>query len=190
MSIPDRGRRRALAAVAAWPFTTGAAPAALGLVRPPQPVPALRFIAAAGGPPRRFADLLGGGVVAVQLMFTGCSSVCPLQGAQFEAVQAGLSGNGRSHRLLSLSVDPLADGAPQLSRWLARWRADPRVWTAAAPLPDELPALLRYLRGQTSAPDVHPAQVFVFSRRAELVFRTAALPDARALIRLLDEAAA
>src|SRR4051812_22520302 len=52
--------------------------------------------------------LLEGKVSVLQLMFTGCSNVCPIQGALF----AGLEPSIRSlpaTQLLSISIDPLGD---------------------------------------------------------------------------------
>ncbi|MEX3815274.1 SCO family protein [Paraburkholderia sp. BR13439] len=60
-------------------------------------------------------------------MFTGCSSVCPLQGALFSAVQQGIPRLGSQYplRLISLSIDPLADSPGALRAWLERFDAGP-----------------------------------------------------------------
>jgi protein SCO1/2 len=65
-------------------------------------------------------------------MFTGCSTVCPIQGAWFAALQVAMAAeHGTTLRLLSLSIDPLADDPAALSAWLRRFGAGP-AWSAAA----------------------------------------------------------
>ena len=75
--------------------------------------------------------LLKGHITAVQLMFTGCTATCPIQGAIFADAASQLATAGRELRLLSISIDPLGDDAQALTAWLQRYGAQPQRWGAA-----------------------------------------------------------
>lgn len=164
----------------------------VGVQRPPAPAPGTPMLTA-DGTRSTLAPLLRtvpGSATALQLMFTGCRSLCPLQGAQFAALQTRLQAAGSRHRLLSVSVDVLGDGSEQLHRWLQAQGADPARWRAAVPLPQSADALWSWLRGTPNPADVHSTQVFVFDHRARLVLRTLDFPQPALVHRFLDEAAA
>ena len=189
-----RWRRRHWLA-AAWAMTVGPRPAAaaaahglLGLVTPPQPLPDIGLTLHDG---RRagLAALLRGRVTALQLMFTGCSSVCPLQGAVFAAVQERLAaGEARAAQgplqLLSISIDALGDDARALAAWRQRHGAGPG-WLAGVPALADVDRLADGLRGRVSTIDRHTAQVFVIDRQGRLAYRCAELAPAPDVVQAL-----
>lgn len=149
-------------------------PDPFGPVNPPQPAPALSMLRD-DGTRGDLPSLLRGRVTAVQLMFTGCSSICPLQGALFAEVARRLP--APDARLLSLSIDPLADDAAALRTWLDRFGAPP-AWRGAAPRLQDVDRLLEFMRGRSTGPDRHKGQVSLFDRQGRLVLRTPDLPPA------------
>ena len=157
-----------------------------GAVNPPRLVPRAA-ITWHDGRKADLASLLRGRVTAMQLMFTGCSAICPIQGALFAAAEQqlahGAPGPG-AMQLLSLSVDPLGDDAAALKAWRARFGAG-GLWSAAVPALQDLDALLDFLQGRKAGADRHTAQVYFFNRRAELVLRTVDFPPSREVVRLL-----
>jgi protein SCO1/2 len=187
----SRTRRRLLAAGAgAWlgVLPAARADAAVGPVMPALPAPALPLRRHDGAAPTLAAQLRGA-PTAVQLMFTGCSTVCPIQGALFAALQAALPAErDAGPRLLSLSIDPLADDPAALSAWLRRFGAGP-PWSAAAPAPAALDPMLSLFRGGVAAGDRHTGQVYVFDRQARLVWRTSELPPAAEILAALRRVA-
>lgn len=152
----------------------------IGRVRPPVAAPALRLVGH-DGRAAKLSDTLRHRVTVVQLMFTGCSAICPLQGMQFASLQTALASNGMADvQLLSLSIDPLGDDPKALGAWLQRFAAGP-TWRAAAPVPADLDRLLGLLgrnglSANASTGDQHSGQLGVFDREARLVWRTADLP--------------
>ena len=179
-------RRHAVSAIAtliALPVIaqTAAKPAApshdpFGPLRPPLPAPRLS-LTADDGKPFELADRLRGRITALQLMFTGCSATCPIQGALFGAVAPLLAGQ-REMQLLSLSIDPLGDSPQALRAWLARFGTHAN-WRAALPRVEDVDRLLDFVRGRAAGADRHTAQVYLFDRQARLAYRTADMPPAR-----------
>lgn len=157
----------------------------LGPLRPPLPAPALALVDEAGRP-FELAQRLRGRVSAVQLVFTGCSATCPIQGALFAAVAPQLP--GPQAQLLSLSIDPLGDTPAALRSWLARFGAHP-AWHAGLPSVQGAEQLLDFLRGRARGADRHTAQVYLFDRQARLAWRTVEMPPAAQVTALLAEMA-
>lgn len=157
-----------------------------GPVVPREAAPAGLRVNTVHGKPALLRDLLKGHVTAVQLMFTGCSATCPIQGAIFADAQARLTTTDKHLRLLSISIDPLSDDAPALARWLARFGAQPARWSAAAPAVQDVDPLLDFLRGRATGADRHTAQAYLFDRQARLAFRTVDMPPGVELVRLMQ----
>jgi protein SCO1 len=123
---------------------------------------------------------------AVQLMFTGCSTTCPMQGAIFEQAQKMLSDHAaRGIQLLSLSVDPQNDSPEALTAWLRRFHAGPG-WIAAAPQLKDVERVRSFFGRGRSALDNHTTQVQVLNRDGLLVWRTFELPAAEEIARILQ----
>lgn len=199
---PRRGwlSRRALAGLAlgvgadrlaaqARGATATAAPAApasaprhadFGPIRPPVAPPDIALLDAEGRP-QRLRRLLAGRPTAVQLMFTGCSATCPIQGAIFASTVRHLRERGVEGRvrLVSFSIDALGDSPAALRRWMARHGADP-AWQAVVPRePAGVDAMVAFLRAGLDGPDPHTGQVHVFDRSGRWIFKSADLPSSR-----------
>jgi protein SCO1 len=175
-------RRRTLALLTALAAPTAraqnAAPAhePFGPLRPPLPSPKLALVGDEG---KRFelVERLRGRITALQLMFTGCSATCPIQGALFGAVAPLVAGE-REMQLLSLSIDPLGDSVQAVRSWRMRFGAHAN-WQAAVPRIEDVDRLLDFVRGRAAGADRHTAQVYLFDRQARLAYRTAEMPPAR-----------
>jgi protein SCO1/2 len=173
----------------AWPQRRAAAHALYGPVTPPVQPPAIRLTTAQGHTVA-LQNLLKGHITAVQLMFTGCTATCPIQGAIFAEAASQLATAASELRLLSISIDPLGDDTRALTAWLHRYGAQPPRWGAAVPLVKDVDKLLDFLRGRASGVDRHTAQAFLFDRQARLAFRTTDMPaggDLAALMRQLAD---
>jgi protein SCO1/2 len=189
----DPTRRQLCLGAAAWAATAAVlAPRAFagrvaadhGRVDPPVAVPDVP-VRRADGATALLEELLRGHATALQLMFTGCSSVCPIQGAIFERVQRLLPDQcERGIQLLSLSIDPLSDTPHAMQGWLDRFGAR-KGWIAAAPQASDLDRLLDLFGQGRSAVESHATQVNIIDRRGELVFRTPELPSADSIAAIL-----
>jgi protein SCO1/2 len=163
----------------------GVAAAPRGLVVPRQPVPDW-MVTDMDARAASLKHRLRGRVTAVQLMFAGCTTTCPIQGAIFAEVARRLPAT--DVRLLSLTVDPLGDGPLQLAAWLDRFGRQ-AAWSAAAPRPEDVDGIGAFLRGIAPTRGAHSTQVFLFDRDAKLAFRTLDMPSADHVVDLLGQLA-
>jgi protein SCO1 len=132
------------------------------------------------GRKRLLNDLLRQGVTALQTVYTGCGTVCPLQGALFSAVQDRIPRIRARHRvqLLSVGIDPLSDSPSALRAWLMRFQAGP-AWNAATPSLTDVDRIRLALSGSKqplgNIAD-HSTQIYCFDANAMLRWRSADLP--------------
>jgi protein SCO1 len=153
----------------------------IGLVRPPVRL-ADAWVVDQTGRKRLLSALLLEGITALQTIYTGCSSVCPLQGALFSAVQDWIPHIRARYpiRLLSIGIDPLADSPSALHEWLMRFHAGP-AWNAATPALPDVDRIRMALSGSPLPLDNlagHSTQVYCFDRNAMLRWRSDDLPRA------------
>jgi protein SCO1/2 len=155
-----------------------------GPVAPATAVPSVTCVSS-DGRAATLVELLTGRTTALQLMFTRCSAVCPMQGALFARLQRMLTDQlARNIQLLSLSVDPLNDDPKALSAWLKRFHARPG-WLAASPALAAVGRVTALFRRGVNAADDHSTQVYLINRGALLVWRTSDLPSPREVADLL-----
>ena len=155
-----------------------------GRVDPPLLLPSLPM-RCADGTVSDLASLTRGFATAAHLMFTGCSSTCPIQAAIFQRVQSLLP-QDRAHqiRLLSISIDPVRDTPRELKVWLVRLGARPG-WTAAVPASTDMPQILQLFGlGRINISD-HTTQVQIIDRSGRLIWRTGALPPPESVVDIL-----
>jgi len=163
----------------------------LGPVTPPLPAPALP-LQLHDGRSTILPAVLQGHLTAVHLMFTGCSAICPVQGAVFAELQALVGGPLPKAQLLSISIDPVADDAKALAAWRRRFGAG-AAWLAAAPTvrhAEAMPAFLGGGRGRPAAGDRHNAQVYLFDPQGRLTYRCAEFASARSIAQAMQQLAA
>ncbi|WKB51879.1 SCO family protein [Eleftheria terrae] len=176
----EPSRRRCLAWLAAGWLAPDqlVADEAMGPVEPPLRAPDLP-LRLDDGRAARLPALLAGKRSALQFMFTGCTSICPVQGALFAEAQRRLLSvppAGASVQLLSLSIDPLGDDPPALAAWRRRHGAGP-AWRAAVPPVREAGRVRAWFDTGVPERDAHTTQVYIFDHEARLVWRTGELPS-------------
>ncbi len=122
------------------------------------------------GKPQRFlTDLIKGRSVAVNFIFTSCTSICTPLGATFKGMQDELArrGVGTSARstkdvhLISVSVDPLNDTPEELTRYARKFDAAPG-WTLVTGSRKSIDAILRAFGVTPGAdPNDHSPMVYL-----------------------------
>jgi protein SCO1/2 len=185
ISMLNISRRTFLQIAATGPIIHGH-----GQIKPPLPVPDVALIRH-DGVSTNLLPLMRGHVTAVQLMFTECTTTCPIEGAIFERVQKIIPGMAaRGMQLLSLSIDPEFDTPKALSAWRRRFHAGPG-WVAAKPTGAGLKALNAFFGksdsfGKSSDSGDHSTQVNIIDRNGGLVWRTSELPGADEIATILQ----
>jgi protein SCO1/2 len=90
-----------------------------------------------------YTDLVKGKVVAINFIFTTCTTICPPLTATFRRVQSELGEHvGRDIELISVSVDPATDTPERLFDFAAKFKAGPG-WTFVTGDQAEIDSLLR-----------------------------------------------
>jgi len=155
-----------------------------GRIKPPAPVPDIPLLQH-DGRKTTLAHLTLDHATAVQLMFTSCTTTCPIQAAIFQRVQALIPAMAANRiQLLSLSLDPEDDSARALSRWRQRFHAGPN-WLAAAPDASDNVSVQRFFGQATGTFAAHSTQVNIIDRRGRLVWRTNELPTSEEIVTIL-----
>lgn len=116
------------------------------------PFPAMDLVDSQGLP----LSLPAGGngeVLLVDFIYTTCEAVCQALGAEFHQAQEQLRRSGQRVRLLSVSIDPERDTRQALAAYGTRHRADPAVWTIAAPRTAEAGQRARRALSVIAVPD-------------------------------------
>jgi len=88
-----------------------------------------------------YTDLVKDRVVAVNFVFTSCTTICPVMGATFAQVQK-LLGARDDVSLISISIDPRNDTPARLAAWGKKVGAKPG-WTLVTGDPNDIDALLK-----------------------------------------------
>ena len=139
---------------------------------------------------RFYTDLVKGKVVAVNFIFTTCTTICPPLGATFARVQKELGERaGRDVHLISISVDPATDTPERLKSWGAKFKAGPG-WTLLTGAKPQVDELLRALGAASGSPSDHSPTVLVGNDAAGQWTRAYGLARPAVLIGLIDDAAA
>ena len=181
-------RRRSVLAGFAASLLLRSVPAAahgnIGPIKPPLGMPDIEIATSDGfrGPLR---ERLLGRVTAVQLMFTQCKSICPIEAATFARTQEAFAGAApEGVQLLSLSIDPLNDTPDAMKAWLDTMGAK-AGWTAAAPVPADLARARAFFDGASDFGEDHSTAMSVMDPAGLLVWRTPELPEPEEVARLL-----
>lgn len=137
-----------------------------------------------------YTDLVKGKTVAVQFIFTTCTTVCPPLGATFARVQKELgagAGAGRDVQLISISVDPVTDTPERLKAWASKFHAA-EGWTLVTGAKPQVDELLRALGAATASPADHSPTVLIGNDAKGQWTRTYGLARPSVLVKLIGDA--
>jgi protein SCO1 len=124
-------------------------------------VPDVTVVDQDGKPVRFYSDLVKGKVVAVNFVFTTCTTICPPMGANFAKLQKILGGRtGKEVHLISVSVDPTIDTPQRMKAWGQKFGAGPG-WTLVTGNKEEVTRLLKALGVYTPDINSHSPLVLV-----------------------------
>jgi protein SCO1/2 len=137
-----------------------------------------------------YQDLVKGKTVAINFIFTTCTTVCPPLSATFRRVQQDLGERvGRDVELISVSVDPTTDTPERLKSFSAKFGAG-AGWTFVTGRKPEINRLLTALGAYTGDKVNHTPMILIGDDASGRWTRTYGLSPASAIVGLIKEASA
>jgi cytochrome oxidase Cu insertion factor (SCO1/SenC/PrrC family) len=108
-----------------------------------------------------YTDLIKDKTVAINFIFTNCTTICPPLAATFARVQKEMGDRvGRDVHLISISVDPLTDTPERLKAWGAKFKAGPG-WTFVTGEKEEMDKLLSALGASVAKREDHTPSLII-----------------------------
>jgi len=107
-----------------------------------------------------YNDLIKGRTVAIDFIFTTCTTICPSLTATLRRVQQSLDQQGLKVQLISISVDPTTDTSERLRVFSAKFGAGPG-WKFVTGKKGDIDLLLQALGGAVGLKDDHTPMVLI-----------------------------
>ena len=134
-----------------------------------------------------YTDLIKGQTVAINFIFTTCTTICPPLGATFARVQKELGDKaGRDVRFISISVDPATDTPERLKAWGAKFHAGDG-WTFVTGDKPDVDELLRALGASSARREDHSPTVLIGNDAIGAWTRTYGLTKSSQLVQIISD---
>jgi len=108
------------------------------------------------GRPFPLSELQGGGPLAVNFIFTTCTTICPVMTATFAQMRRELGPEADRIRLVSITIDPEHDTPAVLAEYAGRFGATPD-WSFLTGSPEDVERVLRAFDAWTGSKASHRA---------------------------------
>ena len=135
-----------------------------------------------------YNDLIKGKTVAINFIFTTCTTVCPPLTATFRKVQQTASERGLDVKLVSVSVDPAIDTPERLRAFAEKFNAD-TGWTFVTGEKGEIDSLLQSLGVAVTNKNDHTPMILIGNDSLNYWTRAYGLSSPTKLVDLIAEAA-
>ncbi len=135
-----------------------------------------------------YSDLIKNKTVAINFIFTTCTTICPPLTATFRRVQQNLQEASLNAQLISISVDPSTDTPERLRDFAGKFKAGPG-WTFVTGDQTEIETLLKALGVAVADKNDHTPMILVGNDKAGYWTRTYGLAPPTTLVKVIIEAA-
>jgi len=135
-----------------------------------------------------YSDLIKGHNVAINFIFTTCTTICPVLSATFRRVQLELEKSQSDVKLISISVDPTVDTPERLRDFAEKFKAGPG-WTFVTGDKTEIDSLLQRLGAGVGNKNDHTSMVLIGNDPADVWTRTYGLSSPTVLIKVITDTA-
>ena len=126
-------------------------------------IPDVRVVDQDGRSLHFYSDLLQGKVVAINFIYTTCTTICPPLGSTFHHLQDLLGEHlGKDFQLISITLDPQHDTPERMKAWGEKFKAR-EGWTLVTGDRLEINRLLRSLRALPGSKETHGPIVLIGS---------------------------
>jgi cytochrome oxidase Cu insertion factor (SCO1/SenC/PrrC family) len=133
-----------------------------------------------------YSDLIKGKTVAINFIFTNCTTICPPLAATFARVQKEMGEKvGKDVHFISISVDPVTDTPERLKAWGAKFKAG-AGWTFVTGSKPEMDQLLNALGASVSTREDHSPTVIVGNDPKGIWTRTYGLAQVSQMVGLIE----
>jgi cytochrome oxidase Cu insertion factor (SCO1/SenC/PrrC family) len=153
-------------------------------------IPDLSVLDQQGRKIRFYSDLVKGKTVAINFIFTTCTTICPPLGATFAKMQKVLGDRlGKDVYLISLTVDPVTDTPERLRAWGEKFGAKPG-WTFVTGEKTEMDKLLKALNAYTARIEDHSPMILIGDDAKSIWTRAYGLAPAAKLMNVIETVSA
>src|SRR5690242_18346643 len=135
-----------------------------------------------------YSDLIKGKTVAINFIFTTCTTICPPLTATFRRVQQDAAARGLDVQLISVSVDPVTDTPERLRDFAAKFKAGPG-WTFVTGDKALVDSVLAALGAAVSNKNDHTPMILIGNDTNDYWTRAYGLTSPTKIVELIDGAA-
>jgi protein SCO1/2 len=135
-----------------------------------------------------YSDLIKGKTVAINFIFTTCTTICQPLAATFRRVQQNLADLPLQVQLISVSVDPVTDTPERLREFAGKFKAGPG-WTFVTGDKSEIDSLLRALEVAVADKTDHTPMILIGNDPAAYWTRAYGLTSPTLLVKVIADAA-
>lgn len=165
-----------------------AAAAPVSQVKPT--IPDLQLLDQDGKSVHFYGDLVKGKVVAINFVFTTCTTICPPLGATFARIQKVLGARmGSDLQLISISVDPAVDTPQRLKAWSDKFHRKAGWTLVTGPKPD-VDVLLAALGSEVAGKADHTPMILIGNDATGTWTRAYGLGGATQVMKTIESVAA
>lgn len=134
-----------------------------------------------------YSDLIKGKTVAINFIFTNCTTICPPLAATFARVQKEMGEKvGKDVHFISISVDPLTDTPERLKAWGAKFKAGDG-WTFVTGEKQQIDLLLNALGAAVSKREDHTPALIIGNDSKGVWTRTYGLARTNQIVGLITD---
>lgn len=150
------------------------------------PIPDVDVLDQDGNALHFYTDLIKDKVVAINFIFTNCTTICPPLAATFARLQKEMGDKvGKDVHLISISVDPLTDTPERLKAWGAKFKAGPG-WTFVTGEKQEMDKLLNALGAAVSKREDHTPALIIGNDSKRVWTRTYGLAKINQIMTVIE----
>ena len=155
--------------------------------KPKMAIPDVAVLDQEGNKLHFYTDLIKGKTVAINFIFTNCTTICPPLAATFARLQKEMGDKiGKDVHLISISVDPVTDTPQRLKAWGAKFKAGPG-WTFVTGEKQEMDKLLNALGAAVSKREDHTPALIIGNDSKGVWTRTYGLAKINQIIGVIND---
>lgn len=135
-----------------------------------------------------YSDLIKGKTVAINFVFTTCTTICPPLTATFRRVQQEVASRRLDVQLISVSVDPTTDTPERMRDFAAKFKAEPG-WAFVTGDKAKIDSVLQALGAAVANKNDHTPMILIGNDSSDYWTRAYGLTSPTKIVELLDAAA-